>query len=200
MVTVQLCVEGGGDSRALKTACRKGFGEFVERAGLAGRMPKIVACGGRDSTLDFFRKALGSGDNVILLVDAEGPVTAQRTWQHLRDRDGWDRPEGALDAQCHLMVQVMESWFLADADALQTYYGQGFRRQSLPQNLNIEAVPKDDVESRLNQATLETAKKGYKKGRDSFPILGGLDPSKVRSASAHADRFIRSLMEMADGN
>ena len=200
MVTVQLYVEGGGDNRELRVACRKGFRDFLDRAGFAGRMPKIIACGGRDSALDHFSKALASGFNPMLLVDAEGPVTAQGTWQHVRDRDGWARPVGASDGQCHLMVQSMESWFLADVDALASYYGQGFQRQSLPQNPNIEAIPKDDVRVGLGQAARATAKNGYKKGRDSFPILGGIDLGKVRTASPYAERFVRSMMEIMNGN
>ena len=92
------------------------------------------------------------------------------------------------------MVQVMESWFLADVDALESYYGQGFRRQSLPANPNVEEVPKQDVERGLERAARETGKEGYRKGRDSFEILGRLDPVKVREASEHADRFVKALM------
>lgn len=40
---VKLCVEGGGDAAALKTACREGFAMFLGRLGC--RMPRIVACG-----------------------------------------------------------------------------------------------------------------------------------------------------------
>ena len=61
MVTIKLYVEGGGDSKALKTACRKGFRKFIEKAGLMGNMPKIVACGGRQKAYQSFRKALIAG-------------------------------------------------------------------------------------------------------------------------------------------
>ena len=131
----------------------------------------------------------------MLLVDAEGSVAAKTTaWAHLRQRDGWSRPAGALDEQCHLMVQVMESWFLADVDALESYYGQGFRRQSLPANPNVEEVPKQDVERGLERASRDTGKEGYRKGRDSFEILGRVDPAKVREASEHADKFVKALL------
>ena len=47
MVTVRLYVEGGGDAKSLRTACRRGFREFLLRAGLGGSMPRIIACGPR---------------------------------------------------------------------------------------------------------------------------------------------------------
>ena len=193
-MTTTLYVEGGGDTKLLRSACRRGFQKFIEKAGLAGNMPKIVAQGSRNKAFDSFCRSLAGGDNgAMLLVDAEGPVTADSTWHHLNGSDGWSRPSAAPDTQCHLMVQVMESWFIADKDALQSFYGQGFRSQALPQNPDIEDVAKQDVFSRLEQAISHTKKGGYKKGTDSFEILGKLDPDKVRKASPHADRFIRAL-------
>ncbi len=44
---VKVYVEGGGDSKELRTRCREGFSKLVERAGFKDRMPKFVACGGR---------------------------------------------------------------------------------------------------------------------------------------------------------
>ena len=197
MVSVRLYVEGGsaGDS-----ACRRAFAAFLEKAGMAGKMPRIVACGTRGHAYDRFSTALEAGVNALLLVDAESRVTAQGAWQHLQQQDRWSRPTGASDRQCHLMVQCMESWFLADVDALASYFGQGFQRRSLPRNRDVEEVPKDDVQNGLDRAARATAKRGYRKGRDSFDILATLDPGRLGDASPHADRFIQSLTEMADGN
>jgi len=61
VVTVRLYVEGGGDSKELKTHCRRGFRKFIEKAGLQGRMPRIVACGGRQRAYDSFATALAAG-------------------------------------------------------------------------------------------------------------------------------------------
>ena len=126
-------------------------------------------------------------------MDAEGPVTAKGPWGHLKAQDTWDRPAKATDDDCHLMVQVMESWFLADPDALSSFYGQGFRPQSLPQNPNIEQASKQDVLNGLDGATRETTKGRYHKGRDSYEILANIDPAKVTNASPYARRLIREL-------
>ena len=196
-MSITLYVEGGGDGKDLKSACRRGFAKFLEKAGLSGNMPKIVACGGRDNAFDSFTTSLAKGDGTaVLLVDSEDPVTMQHPWEHLKVRDNWDRPGGATDDQCHLMVQVMESWFLADVAALESHYGQGFRHQDLPQTTNKESIAKQTVLSGLDQASKNTKKGSYKKGRDSFPILEKLDPAKVRSASPHAGRFIDALLNM----
>ena len=193
-MSITLYVEGGGQGKDLRTACRKGFSKFIEKAGLTGSMPRIVACGPRGDAYSKFQIAhtQKSGD-AILLVDSEGSVTASGSWQHLKNRDGWDRPPGASDGQCHLMVQVMESWFLADRDALASFYGQGFRAQALPDNQEIEKVLKPDVLDRLDRATGDTTKGNYNKGKHSFEILAMLDPEKVRNASPHADRFLGAL-------
>lgn len=195
-MSTKLYVEGGGDSKALRTACRKGFRKLLEKAGLGGRMPRIVACGGRKAAYDDFVTSLRTGDCVpMLLVDAEGPALAAKPWEHLRARDQWTRPEGAADEQCHLMVQVMESWFLADREALATFYGQGFKRAALPKNPMIEQVPKQDVMRALANATGETRKGSYSKGAHSFDVLAALDPRRVEDASPHAKRLLDALRE-----
>ena len=90
------------------------------------------------------------------------------------------------------MVQIMESWFLADVKTLESFFGTGFRKQALPGNPRIEDVSKQDVLNGLEQATQGTGS-SYNKGRHSFSILAMLDPIKVMKASPHADRFIKSL-------
>ena len=194
MVSIKLYVEGGGDSKVLKTACRRGFRMFIEKTGVAGSMPSIVACGSRENAYDRFKTAVAREDGLpMLLVDAEGPVSASGPWQLLKQRDGWDRPNDAADSQCHLMVQVMESWFLADRGTLEKFYGERFRWQALPSNPNVEQVPKQDVLDGLDQAARNTKKGSYKKGAHSYEILEMLDPAKVRKASPYADRFIKAL-------
>jgi Domain of unknown function (DUF4276) len=167
---------------------------FLERAGIAGGLPRIVACGGRQHAYERFSTTHNAGeDTAVLLVDAEGPVAVAGPWEHLAERDGWERPAGAEDAQCHLMVQVMESWFLADRAALTTFYGQGFAEGALPGNPLVEQVPKGDVLTGLTQATRNTSKGRYHKGSHSFSILSALDPVAVQGAAPHAERLLATL-------
>ena len=104
-MNVKIYVEGGGDTRALRTLCRRGFSEFFAKVGLRGRMPRIVASGGRRQAFD----------------------------------DG------------------------------------------------------------LKAATRRCDKKGnYDKGPHSFEILARIDPVRVRNASPHAERLVKTLLEKAE--
>ncbi len=194
VVSVSLYVEGGGNRKQLKTACRRSFGKFIQRAGGSAAISKIEACGSRGNAYNDFRRAVADGENAMLLVDAERDVTAQGPWQHLKASDNWDRPGGASDDQCHLMVQAMESWFLADRQVLEEYYGQGFQASALPQNPMVERIAKQDVLNGLRRAARNTQKDPYGKGAHSYEILERLDPAKVRQASPYADRFIKTLI------
>jgi hypothetical protein len=100
MVEYKLYVEGGGDSKLLRTECRTGFSTFLEKAGLGGAMPRIVACGSRGEAYNKFCTAVGQGQKAFLLVDSESPVDVEhaagepetwKPWEHLRRRtgDGW---------------------------------------------------------------------------------------------------------------
>ena len=131
MVKIKLYVEGGGRKKKLKSACRRGFRKFIEESGMKGSMPEIVASGSRRNAYEDFktrhRNTADKNEGALLLVDAERAVGETGPWQHLKDSDGWDRPDSATDDQCHLIVQAMESWFLADRTALGEFYGQGFQ-------------------------------------------------------------------------
>ena len=202
-MSIKIYVEGGGDSKSLKTECRRGFQKFIEEAGLTGTMPGIVACGSRNDAYNRFQTALADGKDIaLLLVDAEGsvaaPATAAKPWQHLDVRDNWNRPENATDDHCHLMVQVMESWFLADRAVLKSYFRHGFQEGALPQNPRIEQVPKEDIERRLKQATRNSSKGEYSKGKHSFEILAELDPAKVGHKSPYAKRFLSTLQQLCE--
>ena len=192
MVKAKVYVEGGGKG-GLNTACRRAFAKFIENAGLTGNVSRVEACGDRGEAFNRFKAHDERDSRAILLVDAESPVTARGPWQHLKGIENWDPPPGATDSQCHLMVQVMESWFLADVSALQSYFGQGFRPQDLPRNPNIEEVRKPDVEQSLSRATRGTTKGAYRKSSHSFEILAQLNSAKVRAASPHAKRFLQVL-------
>jgi Domain of unknown function (DUF4276) len=170
LVTVKVYVEGGGDhNKALQTLCRQGFSEFFRKAGFAGRMPRIVACGARSRAFESFRTSHGNaqaGEFPVLLVDSEDPVVGER-WEHVRLRtgDGWARPDGALEDQIHFMVQAMEAWFHADKDALQRYYGHCFRTAALSPRLDIDNIPKADLVSGLRSATRDCQKGEYFEGK-----------------------------------
>lgn len=207
---MKLYVEGGGDSHLLRTACRQGFTTFLERAGLTGHMPRIVASGGRQQAYDDYCTAIENGEEALLLVDSEAPVAqvaqpgdgndevsrqAWLPWSHLKTRDNWDMPANGEELQCHLMVQCMETWFLADREVLKGYFNQGFKDNQLPAANNpIETVAKKQVYDSLANATHNCkTKTQYGKGEHSFKLLALVDPAKVTAASPWVKRFVDAL-------
>lgn len=161
-------------------------------------MPAVVACGSRTAAHDQFqtriRKHPGN-EMPLLLVDSEGPVEPATTpWNHLKQTANLPQPAGATDEQCHLMVQLMESWFLADREALRRYFGPQWRDSALHgEPTNVESIPKENVTQSLRDAARPTSKGTYDKSRDAFRILETIDPHKVRQSSRHAERLLNCL-------
>jgi hypothetical protein len=201
-VSVRVYVEGGGNYRHTdtSTACRSGFVQLFEKLGLPPRRLSVVACGSRSETFKDFRQRVRqqTDEFVILLVDSEGPVGAAASWAYLRTRDNWRRPTRSTEDQAHLMVQCMEAWFLADRQALGSFYEQGFLARSLPGHANIEEVPKDELVRRLEHASRNTQKGRYHKTRHGFALLALIDPQKVRAASRRASMLFDVLIREAN--
>ena len=195
---VKIYVEGGGEGRPLKMECRKGLRLFFEKAGLQGAMPAIVACGSRGNAYQDFCTALRTAakdECPLLLVDSEASITGSSPWQHLKNRpgDSWDRPARASDDHAHLMVQCMESWFLADRAALAKFFGSKFSTNALPVASQIEDVAKQKVYDGLKAAIKPTKSGSYQKGKHSFKLLAEISPAQVQKASPWAKRLIDFL-------
>jgi hypothetical protein len=197
VVKVKVYAEGGGEGELLDALFRQGWNEFYKSAGLQGRMPRTVRGKGRGRTFDLFLTAVknaGANDLPLLLVDSEGPVTPGHTaWQHLKARDNWDRPNGVSNDQAFMMVQVMETWFIADRQMLGHYFGPNFRSNQIPAWPSLEAVSKNAVFETLDSATANCGKKRYSKGKVSFELLSRLNPDVVEDACPHAKALLDRL-------
>lgn len=207
---VKLYVEGGGDSNQLKADCREGFRTFISKSRLKKR-PRIVACGSRENAYESYCTAVRNGDEAMLLVDSEAVIAAEfqqgkpdetwNPWGHLRQRagDGWEKPDGVSDADCHLMVQCMEAWLIADRRVLSQFFGQYFNEKALPAEVrDIEKVPKMQLYDSLKNATRACKNGPYGKGPHSFKILKEISPDRVCDASPWAKRFIDALIDKLD--
>lgn len=200
MTEIRIYAEGGGDRKDTKATIRRGFGSFFsELRDDASRRRvrwRIVAMGPRNAAFEGWQMARDSHPDAVnvLLVDAEEAVTSE-AWEHLHIRDGW--PLKSVDGDCcHLMVQVMESWLIADADALARYYGQGFQRSALPANNNVEQVDKAQVSSALGRATRRTQKGEYHKIRHGGELLGLVDAATVRRKAPSCERLFATLRDV----
>jgi hypothetical protein len=192
----KIYVEGGGDSKELRSRCREGFSKLLERSGFVGRLPRIVACGSRNATFDDFKTAHTQGNRiyVALLVDSEDPVSdIEQPWDHLTARDDWDRPGGAADDQVFLMTTCMETWIIADRAALDQHFGDKLQKSALPVT-NLEQRDRHEVQDKLMHATCE-CKNAYAKNKRSFEALANVDPDTLRQHLPSFARMIRILNE-----
>jgi hypothetical protein len=197
---IRIYVEGGrGPSKAW---LRAAFAQFLNKAREDGNRSRatlrVVMCGSRQETYEAFR--LGTrehtGSIVLLLVDAEGPVAGTER-EHLAEQDRWDL-SFAKDESVYLMTEVMESWFVADVQALAGFYGQGFAAGSIPRRTNVEEIPKAEVEKALRDATRNTQPGSYHKTRHAPKILESLDPATVRARAPRCERLLQHLAQTAD--
>lgn len=189
-------LEGGGDSKELHARCREGFQKLLENCGFAGRMPRLVACGSRNEAYNDFKtghRDKGSSEYVAMLIDSEEPVAnLESTWEHLRQRDGWQTPSGADDRQVLFMTTCMETWIIADRKALAEHYGQALQDSALPPLAQLEERARDNVQDRLVHAT-RSCTNAYAKGKRSFKILGKLYPSTLDMHLPSFSRILRIL-------
>jgi hypothetical protein len=199
MVNIKIYIEGGGDGRDLESRFREAWTKFFQAAGLQGKMPRTVRGKGRLNTYELFCTALEhqkKDELILLLVDSEEPVSdGHSTWQHLKKRDGWDKPEKAAADQAHLMTQVMETWLIADRDALSTYFGNKFKPAKIPAWPNLEAVAKQTIFDALKNASADCGEKQYAKGKVSFEILSRISPEKLEKHCPSAARFLTILKQ-----
>jgi len=198
MVKATIYIEGGAPGPKADAQFREAWRGFFRRAGIQ-RPPAVVRGRGRTDTYDDFRNHIGdkTEDSIpLLLVDSEDVVTPGKScWQHLKERkaDGWNRPEGATEDSVFLMICTMETWFLADLDALKVFFHPDLREKHLPpEGTHLESKPKADVIAALDRATAR-CKRPYGKGRLSFELLSTIDPIEVEKRCPAAKRLLDRL-------
>lgn len=193
MVKKVIYVEEGGGSKELHTRCREGFRKLLEKCGCRGRMPRLVACGGREAVFDDFQsahKSKSSGDYVAMLIDSEDPLTdLDAAWEHLKKRDGWEKPADATDGQVLFMTTCMETWIVADRDALEAHYGNTLQVSVLPPLVDLEKRSRHDIQEKLTHAT-RNCTNAYNKGKRSFEILAKLTTDTLKQ---HLPSFVRDI-------
>jgi len=114
----------------------------------------------------------------MLLLDWEDTGEAQVRKKNL---------EGCDQDSIFWMVQIMESWFLADARALMALFKTNFGDLGNP---NVEEIPKADVLARLNKL----AGGDYHKISHGAKLLALIDPAKVRKAAPNCDRMFSVIL------
>jgi hypothetical protein len=201
---IAVYVEGGGPRSATRRPFRDGMCTFLGSVLSEVRRRRIgwqvIPCGGRKQAYDAFVDALEKEREVfnVLLVDSEDPVTITvPPWDYLKQREGdkWDKPAGADDTRCQMMVACMEAWFLADPDGLMAHYGSHFDTRKLPAPNLAESRTKAEISDALQKATRNTKAKEYQKIRDGAKLLEKVDPIKVRQHCKWCERLFKELRD-----
>ena len=190
-------VKGEAGSSVETEDFRRGFrnligAEIYDRLGV-----KAKPCGSRGKAVEGFKNALlRGGELAILLIDSEDAVSEGMTCKdYLRREKGLALPESAKNEDLHLIVQCMETWFLADVEALAGYYKQGFNRNALPKSKELEQVAKPDVLAALKAATRQTQKGRYQKWH-GLELLGLLDRKKLVGRCPHFASLLTRIGEL----
>ena len=190
LVSAILYLEGGGDSKELHTRCREAFRSLLERCGFQGRMPRLVACGGRHAVFSDFALAHAAtkAGLVAMWIDSEDSLAdLEAAWAHLQTRDGWARPAAAADEQVLFMTTCMETWIVADRDVLSDHYGNDLQDSALPPLAGLEKRGRHELQNMLEHAT-RNCTNAYQKGKRSFEILAKLNPTTLE---IHLPSFVR---------
>jgi hypothetical protein len=183
----------GNSSKYLTISCQQAFHALLSQMGFRGRMPRLIACGGRDRVYDRFCTAhkAGGGGFVAMWIDSEEPMADIETaWKHLAEVATvatWEKPDGAVDEQVLFMTTCMETWIVADRAALREHYKQHLNENPLPHTNGLEAKQRHAVQRALETAT-KRCKNAYAKGTHSYEILEKLNPAVLRQ---HLSSFVR---------
>lgn len=183
----------GTSSKELTTRCQKAFHKLLNKIGFSGRMPRLVACGGRGKVFDRFATALRTSEAsyIAMWIDSEEALSnVEQAWQHLAQVSTvpqWQRPGSATDDQVLFMTTCMETWIVADRAALRVHYGQELNENPLPSTFDLEKRHRHMVQGALITAT-KNCSNAYAKGVRSFQILEKLDPDELRK---HLPSFVR---------
>ena len=197
MRDIELYMEGGGGSGGSKQLLRVGMHQFLGKLRSAAREKglelRVVCCGGRREAHSKSAAARKRAVcHVLLLVDSETIVKGDPR-EHLVAEDDWRDLASVPVEDIHLMVQVMETWLVADEDALQRYYGQDLRREELPGEENLECVAKADIIAAFDRATRHTQRGKYQKVGHATKLLAMINAERVRARCWHCDRLFDVL-------
>ena len=172
---------------------RPGFHGFLrEIKDAAGRQRcRFQLVEAKGTPVQDFRDALSTHPDAwnVLMLDSDGPIDGS-----LADLCRSKKLDPKLQDSVFWMVQVMESWFLADIAALKAYYGDSFQENAVKGNPEVEKILKTDVYSKLKRATKNAKPGEYHKTKHAPALLAAIDVNLVRSAAPNCDRMFRIIL------
>ena len=200
---VRIYIEGGAEGRTADSDFRRGWKKFlneIHQTALANGFQslEVVRGKGRGNAFRRFKNYIHENPNdlCVLLTDSETEVHEGTTvWTVVSEREGdrWECPDWATENHLFLMVVFVETWLLADIDALQTFFKKDFNPNPLPRT-ELESRSKVDVERALFQATKKCKNGPYKHGQ-AHEIIEHVQPERVKTLY-HGSRLFDSLNQL----
>jgi hypothetical protein len=163
---------------------------FITKACPSARGRLIIRLGkNKAETVKDFLRAISEkpASSLILLIDSDAPDNGSLL-PNIMETPLWRQhaPKKLSTPAVHWMVQVMESWLVADENALRSYYKKKLKPEALPKRENVEDITPSQVLRALSRASGGT----YDKASHAPKILEQLDPEKVRARAINCDRFL----------
>lgn len=174
---------------------------LMEQYGIKTNLFNIVAGGSRTKIYKDIDRIFQDTDCFsIILIDSEKEIPYDEKickWDFLYKNEKWNKPKDATEDNLYFMAACMESWIVADEDALQSFYREGFKAK-LPHATKLNTVAKDTILKSLKESTKECGKKYDKK--DSFQILEKVDVNKIAKSNIYAKEFFDFLRQKQENN
>lgn len=156
---------------------RQGFSKLLEQK-LKGKMPKIIMGGGylqggKSQTIHKFKTNQLEADMILLLIDLDKPES--EIPKDLEENGLIDKKDNVF-----YMIQEMESWFLSQADVLDTFYGiDGFGKKVSEKIAKKRITDIANPDEELIKITKNTKRGQYHKIRHAVELLKLLDAIKL---------------------
>ena len=192
-------IEGGSDTNGKVNAeFRHAFHEIFSNAGIT-KPPKVIMA--KAQMVGKFVRSYKKDNDALLLLDSEMNVKGdedktdalRRFIQNVKKRKDWDENSDEIpEDRIHFMVACMESWFIADVDTIQTYFGIG--KEKIQDWQDVEIIDKDKILDTLKKIAGESPKKKYSKTRDATKLLRRTNPLVVKEKAYFCDRFLKFLI------
>ena len=180
--------------KLLRAGLRVFFTLLMDRARNRRCNFRLIAAGAGSAARRDFTIAIKTHKNAwnILLQDSEGPAASNLSTKLCQEQN-WDESQAG---SIFWMVEMMESWFHADKDALEKFYGQGFRKNALKANPKVEEISKADLKDGLQRATKGSKAGGYFDNKTSHgpKLLEAIDPDLVRKAAPNCDKLFTAVL------
>ncbi len=176
----------------------------MKQYGIETNLFRIVAGGSRTKIYKDFGKIFQDSLSIVL-IDSEKEISCDEKkckWDFLWKNEKWKKPKGATENSLFFMAACMESWIVADKDALQEFYGKCFQPK-LPQAKDLSTITKIDIINALEKSTKECGKeKQYNTNnkKDSFKILEKVDVAKITKRNIYAKDFFEFLKQKQQEN